>query len=98
MPQVILSANAVRNLDRLRAFLCSKNPAASRRMAQAIKKTLKVLVDSPKIGRTIDDMPDDYREVVIEFGRDGYLARYRFDEGSDTVTVLAIRHQRELDY
>lgn len=98
MPQVTLSANALRNLDHLLEFLRPKNPAATRRAAQAIKKTLKLLADNPEIGRVIEDMPEDYREVVIDFGKDGYLARYRFDLDENTVVILAIRHQRELDY
>ena len=98
MPQVTLSANALRNLDRLLIFLKPKNPAATRRAAQAIKKTLKLLADNPEMGRVIEDMPEDYREVVIEFGKSGYLARYRFDSDEDIVVILAIRHQRELDY
>jgi plasmid stabilization system protein ParE len=35
---------------------------------------------------------------VISFGRTGYIAMYRFLPGSDDVRILAIRHQRELDY
>ena len=98
MSQVILSTNAVRNLDRLQDFLREKSPATSRRMAQAIKKTLKTLIDHPQIGHVIDEMPDDYREIVIKFGKSGYLARYRFDVDTDTVIILAIKHQLELDY
>ena len=98
MPQVTLSSNALRNLDRLLIFLKPKNPAATRRAAQAIKKTLKLLEDNPEMGRVIEDMPEDYREVVIDFGKDGYLARYSFDSDEDVVVILAIRHQRELDY
>ena len=74
-------------------FLRPKSPAATRRAAQAIKKTLKLLADNPEVGRVIEDMPEDYREVVIDVGKDGYLARYRFDSDEDSVVVLAIRHQ-----
>jgi hypothetical protein len=35
---------------------------------------------------------------VISFGRSGYVALYRFIPHLDVVSVLAIRHQRELDY
>jgi plasmid stabilization system protein ParE len=37
------------------------------------------------------------RELLIPFGRAGYVALYEID-GKDTVTVLAVRHQREDDY
>jgi toxin ParE1/3/4 len=35
---------------------------------------------------------------VISFGKSGYVALYRFVPHLDAVRVLAIRHQRELDY
>ena len=38
------------------------------------------------------------RELVISFGRSGYLALYRFVPARREVRILAIRHQRELDY
>jgi plasmid stabilization system protein ParE len=38
------------------------------------------------------------RELVISRGRTGYLALYEYDEPSDLVIVLAVRHQREQDY
>jgi plasmid stabilization system protein ParE len=38
------------------------------------------------------------RELVISFGRTGYVALYRFVLSENRVRVLAIRHQRELDY
>lgn len=37
------------------------------------------------------------REVVIPFGDSGYVALFEV-EGSDVVTILAVRHQREDDY
>jgi plasmid stabilization system protein ParE len=41
-------------------------------------------------------MPDDYREWTIDFGDSGYVARYRFD--GEGVTILAVRHQKEIGY
>ena len=35
---------------------------------------------------------------AIDFGASGYLALYRFESALDTVTILAIKHQREDDY
>jgi plasmid stabilization system protein ParE len=38
------------------------------------------------------------RELVISRGRTGYLALYDYEEKSDAVLILAIRHQREAGY
>jgi plasmid stabilization system protein ParE len=38
------------------------------------------------------------RELVISFGKTGYVALYRFLPARDEVRILGIRHQRELDY
>lgn len=37
------------------------------------------------------------REIVIPFGASGYVALYEI-ENEETVTILAVRHQREDDY
>lgn len=43
-------------------------------------------------------MHGDLRELVISYGRTGYVALYRFLPLRDEVRVLAIRHQREIGY
>ena len=37
------------------------------------------------------------RELIIVFGASGYVALFEIDDAK-TVTVLAVRHQREDDY
>lgn len=59
-------------------------------------KALQVLGLQPQIGRPIEDMPDQYREWIINFGDSGYVVRYRLD--GEAVTILAIRHQKEIGY
>lgn len=49
------------------------------------------------IGRPVEERPE-LREWVIDFGASGYLALYRFDPSTDTVVILAIKHQLEIDY
>ena len=73
-----------------------KNPVAAKRAAQAIMKAVQVLGAQPQIGRPVESMPEAYREWLIDFGASGYIARYLFD--GERVTVLAVRHQKELDY
>jgi hypothetical protein len=43
--------------------------------------------------------PDDpfLRELLVSYGTSGYVALYEI-EGDHTVTILAVRHQREDDY
>lgn len=96
MPQVIYTPNAIRDLQRLREFLRPKNTLAAKRAADTIIKALQVLGLQPQIGRPIEDMPDQYREWIINFGDSGYVVRYRLD--GEAVTILAIRHQKEIGY
>ncbi|MEH6460390.1 type II toxin-antitoxin system RelE/ParE family toxin [Chitinimonas sp. JJ19] len=87
---------AIRDLQRLREFLRPKNPAAAKRAGEAILKAVQVLGQQPHIGRPIEEMPEEYREWLIDFGDSGYVAWYRID--ADTVTILAVRHQKEAGY
>ncbi|MEI2388143.1 antitoxin MazE-like protein [Breoghania sp. JC706] len=94
MPQVIFSPAALRDLERLRAFLRPKDPAAAKRAAAAILQTIQTLTDHPEMGRPIGVL--DERELRIDFGRDGYVALYRYDGG--VVVVLGVRHGREAGF
>lgn len=96
MPQVRYSPSAIRDLQRLQEFLRPKNPLAAKRAADTIMKAMQVLGLQPQTGRVIDNLPDDYREWLIDFGDSGYVARYRFND--ETITILAVRHQKEVGY
>ncbi len=96
MPQVIYTHGAICDLQRLREYLRPKNPLAAKRAAETIIKAVQVLGLQPQIGRPIDGMPDDFREWPIYFGDSGYVARYCFD--GTVVTILAVRHQKEVGY
>ena len=93
MSRVTFAPAAVRDLERLREFLRPKNTAAAERAAKVIIQGTQALGELPRIGRPIDDLPDEYRDWLIEFGDSGYVVRYRID--GDIVVVLAIRHQKE---
>lgn len=93
MPRVIFAPAAMRDLQRLREFLRPKSPDAARRAGEAIRQAVMILGTHPRLGRMVDDLPDAYREWLIDFGDSGYVARYRIDR--DVVIILAIRHQKE---
>ncbi|MDQ2987788.1 MAG: type II toxin-antitoxin system RelE/ParE family toxin [Pseudomonadota bacterium] len=96
MPQVRFAPSALRDLQRLREFIRVKNPAAARRAAAAIIRSIQVLGLQPNIGRPVDNMDMVFRELPIDFGDTGYIARYHY--AGDEVTVLGIRHQKEVGF
>lgn len=96
MPQVVFAPAAIRDLQRLRDFLQSKNADAAHRAGEAIRQGVKALGAYPRMGRMVDDVPGQFREWLIDFGDSGYVARYRVDDNA--VTILAVRHQREAGY
>ena len=96
MPQVKYAPAALRDLQRLHEFLRPKNSVAAKRAGETIMKAVQVLGLQPQIGRSVEDMPDEYREWLIDFGDSGYVVRYRLD--GEAVTILAVRHQKEVGY
>lgn len=97
MPQIIITEGATQGLERCRRFLATKNPQAAMRAGQAIEHHFSLLETQPEIGRPLDDLPE-LRELTIPFGDFGYVALYRFDKNTDSVFVLAFRHQKEAGY
>ena len=95
MAQVVYSRIALANLQRAFAFLTQNDPKAAVAAAKAIQSAVEALAQHPLIGRPAGDR---LHELVISFGRTGYVALYRFVPARDEVRVLALRHQRELDY
>mgnify|MGYP000529473556 CR=1 FL=1 len=96
MPRLIWSPQALLDVQRLYRFLASKNVDAAKRAVKAIRQGVAVLGQQPGIGRPVEDLPEEFREWVIDFGDTGYLARYRI--GADQVVILAVQHQREAGY
>ena len=74
-----------------------KETASASRAVVAIRDAFTPLTRFPMVGRPVEDH-DNLRELVIDFGASGYLALYHYEPSSDSVTILAIKHQREDDY
>lgn len=63
---------------------------------EVIAKGMELLAEFPFTCRKATDSPF-LRELVISFGVAGYVVLFEIDNET-TVTVLAVRHQRENDY
>ena len=96
MPQVVWSRAALRDLDRVLSFLADHSEPAAKRAAKMIDEATQLLTTHPEAGRPALDMPVEFREWVVKFGRGAYLIFYSFSDGN--VVILALRHSRELGY
>ncbi|CDZ29491.1 type II toxin-antitoxin system RelE/ParE family toxin [Neorhizobium galegae] len=67
------------------------------RVFDAMQKAIKVLEDFPFAGRRAVSENAFARELLVPFGSSGYILLYEVED-SETVTILAVRHQREDDY
>ena len=86
-------ADLLRHYD----FLLANDLAAAQRALIAIRKAADVLADFPFSCRKPDARNPFLRELIIPFGLYGYVALFEIGD-RNTVTILAIRHQRENDY
>lgn len=95
--QVRYTREARADLIRLYQFLLEQDPAAAGRALETIRKGANMLESFPFTCRKIDSDNPYLRELVVPFGNTGYVALFEI-EGEETVTILAVRHQREDDY
>lgn len=100
---VVFSEAAAQDLEQLFDFALQREldsetgdleiPA---RALQAIKDAIRFLESSPFTCRKLGPSPF-LRELVIPFGRSGYVALFEIVD-QHTVVIGAVRHQREDDY
>lgn len=95
--RVRFTADAEDDLVRLYDFLLEKELVAAGRALEAIRDGVELLRFSPFSCRKAAADNPLLRELVIPFGTAGYVALFEID-GPSTVTILAVRHQREDDY
>ena len=95
MAQIVYSPEAIEHAERAFAFPARHDLYAANAALGAIREAVSVLANHPLLGRRLDD---ETREFVISFGETGYVALYEFVPAMDEVWILALRHQRELDY
>lgn len=95
--RVRISGAAQDDLERLLDFLAPLDYAASLRARAAIEKGYRFLGEMPFACRMADPANPFLRELLIPFGGAGYVALFEIDNDT-TLTILAVRHQREDDY
>jgi toxin ParE1/3/4 len=90
---ILLSRDAVQDVERVRTFLNKANPDAARRALELIWATIERLRDFPSLGIPTED--PDIRQLVIRFGASGYIVRYAILPDTGDVLITRIWHGRE---
>jgi plasmid stabilization system protein ParE len=95
---VRLTREAREDLDHLYDFLLECDLGAAERALVAIERALNLLAFSPfSCRKSLLQKNPRWRELLIPFWHSGYVALFAIED-DHTVTVTAIRHQREEDY
>ena len=94
--RVRFTKRAEADLIRLYDFLLESDIVAAEKALGAIRNGLALLAFSPFACRKVAPHLPRHRELVVPFGKAGYVALFEIDDAK-TVTIIAIRHQREHD-
>lgn len=93
---VKLTPAARADIRRLFDFLAEKDLASAQRSLDVLQTAFQGLTLFPHSCRKMDPEDPSLRELLIPFGKSGYVAAFRIVE--QDVRILAIRHQFEDDY
>ncbi len=97
--RVRFTEGAKKDLERLYSFLLEKDLELAAEAVDAIEQALTVLKKFPfSCRKAAGGGPGAFlRELIVPFGSAGYVVLFEIS-GRDTVTVLAVRQQRESDF
>lgn len=98
--RVRFTPEALDDLERLYDFALQLDDGdwtLAERALDAIRNGITLLEVSPFSCRKASPDNTFLRELIIAFGTSGYVALFEIEDAK-TVTVLAVRHQREDDY
>ena len=94
--RVRFTKRAEADVLRLYDVLLDGDVSTAEKALGAIRSGLSLLAFSPFACRKVASHMPRHRELVIPFGTAGYVALFEIDDAK-TVTIIAIRHQREQD-
>ncbi len=97
--QLEFTADARDDIKRLYEFLIDIDAAVAERAMEVMESAFDTVCRNPFICRKAADgeLGPRWRELLINFGASGYVALFEI-ENDTTVTITALRHQRESDY
>ena len=98
MPQIRYTQRMGEDLARLSAFLQENAPNKIDEAMQKIFDKIEMLINFPDLGNLVpNEKYPNLRQLVIPYGKAGYVALYNYDKGNDLIIMETIRHSRELE-
>jgi plasmid stabilization system protein ParE len=91
--KLTVSPEAAVDLERLRAFLADKNPAAADRAIAVLTAAVQSLAAFPERGKP--SSPPNLHDLIVPFGRSAHLVRYAYSAPVEEIVLLRIWHGRE---
>lgn len=93
---IVFAEEALADLERIFQFNFERDPGTALDHIEKIRSAVLLLDAHPEIGRSVPGSA--LRELVISYGKSGYIALYQHSPAERLVRVAAIRHQREAGY
>jgi toxin ParE1/3/4 len=90
---ILLSPDAVEDVERLRLFLDQHSPDAAQRALVSIWRAIERLEEFPDLGMRTEDA--ELRQIVVRFGVSGYIVRYAVLAETQDILITRIWHGRE---
>jgi len=90
---ILLSPDAVEDVERLRLFLDQHSPAAAQHALASIWRAIERLEEFPNLGMQTEDA--ELRQIVVRFGASGYIVRYAVLADAQDILITRIWHGRE---
>ena len=91
MKPVLVSQRAANDVSRLEDWLIERNPSAAIKVGRLLREAFSSLAELPERTAVIDAA--QHRELVLRFGRGGYVIRYVIRP--DAVVVTRVWHSLE---
>ena len=88
---ILLSPDAVGDVERLRSFLDQNSPGAAQRALASIWTAIDRLQEFPDLGMPTADA--HIRQLIVRFGASGYIVRYA--ASPPDILITRIWHGRE---
>jgi plasmid stabilization system protein ParE len=95
--QVRYTREARDDLRRLYTFQSLRDPKLAHKARETISRGMEMLKDFPFTCRKASPANPFLRELIIPFGSSGFIVLFDIEDAS-TVTIIAVRHQRQDDF